>query len=107
MRVVVANDHSGVEARIVAAVVTMARRIGRRNARRRSRIRPGSAAGARRARVGRLPPLMRILPSPAPARSYTSAWGCWQDGKRGLFELVVAEALDRVSRDWADVVTLY
>ena len=30
-----------------------------------------------------------------------------EDARRGLFEIVVAEALDRVSRDQADVATLY
>ena len=30
-----------------------------------------------------------------------------EDARRGLFEFVVAEALDRVSRDQADVATLY
>ena len=30
-----------------------------------------------------------------------------EDARRSLFEIVVAEALDRVSRDQADVATLY
>ena len=30
-----------------------------------------------------------------------------EDARRGAFEIVVAEALDRVSRDQADVATLY
>ena len=30
-----------------------------------------------------------------------------EDARRGLFEILVAEALDRVSRDQADVATLY
>ncbi len=33
--------------------------------------------------------------------------GLLEDARRGLFEIVVAEALDRVSRDQADVATLY
>ncbi len=33
--------------------------------------------------------------------------GLLEDARRGLFEVVVAEALDRVSRDQADVATLY
>ena len=33
--------------------------------------------------------------------------GLLEDARRGLFEVVVAEALDRVSRDQADVAILY
>ncbi len=33
--------------------------------------------------------------------------GLLEDARRGMFEIVVAEALDRVSRDQADVATLY
>ncbi|MDE2790217.1 MAG: recombinase family protein [Paracoccaceae bacterium] len=34
-------------------------------------------------------------------------WAFLEDARRGAFEIVVAEAFDRVSRDQADVTTLY
>ena len=40
-------------------------------------------------------------------RRATLSEGLLEDARRGLFEVVVAEALDRVSRDQADVATLY
>jgi site-specific DNA recombinase len=47
-------------------------------------------------------------PSPGPASSYGRACrrSC-RDAQRGKFEVVLAEALDRVSRDQADVATLF